>query len=217
MITKNFTIPLADEPYLDTTALNKSHAATYVGPRYLKIAIDSATSYVERVVSGADTMDEMNQLNVPLETGKTYHILDANTYTFEAAYLTGMYNTGITENYTETLPTTNAEGTAETWTYGWDDNTGMIAQQYYNIDLKFVNGSFVRPRFRVHALTRDSFMQSMQLQITNITNALENNETLTEEAREQLETYRTWLQNLPTKYANVKHWKIPFTLPVPIY
>ena len=60
-------------------------------------------------------------------------------------------------------------------------------------------------------------MQSMQLQITNITNALENNETLTEEAREQLETYRTWLQNLPTKYANVRHWKIPFTLPVPIY
>ena len=74
MITKNFTIPLADEPYLDTTALNKTHAATYVGPRYLKITVDSATSYVERVVSGADTMDEMNQLNVPLETGKTYHI-----------------------------------------------------------------------------------------------------------------------------------------------
>ena len=113
--------------------------------------------------------------------------------------------------------TTDAEGNAETWTYGWDDNTGMIAQQYFNLDLKFVNGSFVAPRFRVHALTRESFMQSMQLQITNITNALENNETLTDEAREQLETYRTWLQNLPTKYANVKHWKIPFTLPVPIY
>lgn len=217
MITKNFSIPLADEPYVDTAALNKSHPATYVGPRYLKVAIDSATKYVERVVSGADTMDEINAINVPLEDGKTYHVLDANTYTFEAAYLTGMYNTGVTENYTETLPTTDAEGNPETWTYGWDDNTGMIAQQYYNIDLKFVNGAFVRPRFRVHALTRESFMQSMQLQITNITNALENNETLTDEAREQLETYRTWLQNLPTKYANVKHWKIPFTLPVPIY
>ncbi len=217
MITKNFSIPLADEPYVDTTALNKSHPATYTGPRFLKIAIDSATKYVERVVCGADTLDEINSINVPLEEGRTYHVFDANTNAFEAAYLTGLYNTGVVENYTETLPTTDAEGNAETWTYGWDDNTGMIAQQYYNLDLKFINGSFVAPRFRVHALTRESFMQSMQLQITNITNALESNETLTDEARAQLETYVTWLENVPTKYAAVKHWKIPFTLPVPIY
>jgi hypothetical protein len=217
MINKNFTIPLADEPYLDTTTLNKSHAATYTGPKYLKIVIDSATKYVERVVAGADTLDDLNASNIPQEPEKTYHILDANTYTFEAAYLTGLYNTGVTENYTETLPTIDAEGNPETWSYTWDDNTGMIAQQYFNLDLKFVNGEFVRPRFRVHALTRESFLASMQAQITNITNALENNETLTDEARAQLAIYVTWLENVPTKYAAVKHWKIPFTLPVPIY
>jgi hypothetical protein len=217
MINKNFTIPLADEPYLDTTTLNKSHAATYTGPKYLKIVIDSATKYVERVVAGADTLDELNASNVPQEPEKNYHILDANTDTFEAAYLTGLYNTGVTENYTETLPTIDAEGNPETWSYTWDDNTGMIAQQYFNLDLKFVSGVFVKPRFRTHALTRESFLASMQTQITNITNALENNETLTDEARAQLETYVTWLENVPTKYAAVKHWKIPFTLPVPIY
>jgi len=217
MITKNFTIPLADEPYVDTTALNKTHAAAYTGNRYLKIVIDSETKYVERVVAAADTLDDINNAFVAQEPGKTYEILDANTHTFEAAYLTGMYDTGVTENYTETLSTVDAEGANETWSYTWEDNTGMILQQYVGRDLKFVNGAYVRPRFRTHALTRESFMQSMQQQISNINAALENNTTLTEETREQLAAYVTWLENLPTKYANIKHWKIPFKISVPIY
>jgi len=217
MITKNFTIPLADEPYVDTTALNKTHAAAYTGNRYLKIVIDSETKYVERVVAAADTLDDINNAFVAQESGKTYEILDANTHTFEAAYLTGMYDTGVTENYTETLSTVDAEGADETWSYTWEDNTGMILQQYVGRDLKFVNGAYVRPRFRTHALTRESFMQSMQQQISNINAALENNTTLTEETREQLAAYVTWLENLPTKYANIKHWKIPFKISVPIY
>lgn len=217
MINKNFTIPLADEPYVDTTALNKTHAAAYTGNRYLKIVIDSETKYVERVVAAADTLDDINNAFVAQEPGKTYEILDANTHTFEAAYLTGMYDTGVTENYTETLSTVDAEGANETWSYTWEDNTGMILQQYVGRDLKFVNGAYVRPRFRTHALTRESFMQSMQQQISNINAALENNTTLTEETREQLAAYVTWLENLPTKYANIKHWKIPFTISVPIY
>jgi len=217
MINKNFTIPLADEPYVDTTALNKTHAAAYTGNRYLKIVIDSETKYVERVVAAADTLDDINNAFVAQEPGKTYEILDANTHTFEAAYLTGMYDTGVTENYTETLSTVDAEGADETWSYTWEDNTGMILQQYVGRDLKFVNGAYVRPRFRTHALTRESFMQSMQQQISNINAALENNTTLTEETREQLAAYVTWLENLPTKYANIKHWKIPFNISVPIY
>lgn len=217
MINKNFNIPLTDEPYVDTTAVNKSHAATYNGHRYLKIVIDSETNYVERVVIAGDNLDDINNAVIPLEPNKNYHVLDANTYPFEAAYLTGQYDTGVTENYTETLPTTDAEGNPETWTYGWDDNNGMILQQYIGRDLKFVGGAFVQPRFRVHALTRESFMQSMQQQITFMTDALENNNSLSDEVRSQLETYVAFLQNIPTKYAAVKHWKIPFTLPVPIF
>lgn len=217
MINKNFIIPLTDEPYVDTTALNKSHPATYNGHRYLKIVIDSTTNYVDRVAIASDNLDDINSAPIPLEPGKNYHVLDANTYTFEAAYLTGQYNTGVTENYTETLPTTDAEGNPESWTYGWDDNNGMILQQYIGRDLKFVNGAFVKPRFRVHALTRESFMQSMQQQVTYMNNALENNDSLTDEVRSQLEVYIAFLENIPTKYAAVKHWKIPFPLQVPIY
>ena len=217
MINKNFTIPLADEPYLDTTTQNKTYPATYTGPRYLKVCVDKETKIVERYVAGADTMDGLSAIIAIEEAEKMYQILNAETHTFEAAYLTGMYTTGPVENYTETLPTQDAEGVDETFEYVWNDNTGMISQQYYNIDLKFVNGAYVRPRFRTHALTRASFLASLVVQATAIEAAIESNESLSDADIATLETYVTWLRNVPTKYANVKHWKIPFKITVPIY
>lgn len=217
MINKNFTIPLADEPYLDTTAQNKSYAATYTGPRYLKVCVDKITKIVERYVAGADTMDGISAIIAVEEPEKMYQTLDATVHTFEAAYISGMYTTGPVENYIETLPTTDAEGVDETWEYGWDDNTGMIAQQYYNIDLKFENGAYVRPRFRTHALTRASFLASLSVQATAIEAAIENNATLSAADIATLETYVIWLRNVPTKYAGVSHWKIPFRTNMPIY
>jgi len=217
MINKNFTIPLADEPYLDTITQNKTYAATYTGPRYLKVCVDKTTKIVERYVAGADTMDGLSAIIAIEEPEKIYQTLDAQVHTFEAAYITGMYTTGAVENYIETLPTKDAAGVDETFEYGWNDNTGMISQQYYNIDLKFVNGAYVRPRFRTHALTRASFLASLVVQATAIEAAIESNEALSASDITQLETYVTWLRNVPTKYASVSHWKIPFKIVVPIY
>jgi hypothetical protein len=55
------------------------------------------------------------------------------------------------------------------------------------------------------------------MQATAIEAAIESNESLSDADIAQLETYVTWLRNVPTKYANVKHWKIPFKITVPIY
>ena len=137
--------------------------------------------------------------------------------TFEAAYITREYTNGTPDPFTCELGTLDADGAAETWSYVWDQNTGMIAQQYYGLDLKFENGAYVRPRFRVHALSRQSFLDSMVTQAANIGRALETNENLTDANRAKLETYKTWLENIPTKYANVSHWKIPFKHEVPQY
>jgi predicted PurR-regulated permease PerM len=35
--------------------------------------------------------------------------------------------------------------------------------------------------------------------------------------RAKLEAYKTWLENIPTKYANVSQWKIQFKHEVPKY
>lgn len=218
MITKNFNIVLADEPYVDTTALNKTHPATYTGPKYVKVQIDMESGYAEKVIFGTDDLNEMTSFDgYAKEPGKTYTVIDGTVNPFEAAYMTGMYDTGVVEDYSEDIGTTDDEGNPETWNYVWEDNRGMIGQQYMGLDLKFVNGSWVRPRFRVHALTRQSFLDSMVLQAANIGRALETNENITDANRAKLEAYKTWLENIPTKYANVSHWKIPFKHEVPQY
>jgi hypothetical protein len=219
MITKNFNIVLADEPYVDTTALNKTYPATYTGPKYIKVQIDIESGYAEKVIFGTDDLSEMTSFEgYAKEPGKTYTVIDATVNPFEAAYMTGMYDTGVVEDYSEDIGTTDEEGNPETWNYVWEDNRGMISQQYMGLDLKFVSGAWVRPRFRVHALTRESFLASMTVQINAITAALAKaDSTLTDADKAKLETYKTWLQNIPTKYAGVKHWKIPFKHQVPQY
>jgi hypothetical protein len=218
MITKNFTIALTDEPYLGTTTQNKTYAATYNGPKYIRLQYDVETKYVEKYIYVSDSMEEMNSYDSYVrEPGKATTVLDATVNTFEAAYVTGMYDTGAVDPFTCELGTVDDANEPETWEYVWDQNTGMIAQQYYGLDLKFENGAYVRPRFRVHALTRQSFLDSMVLQAANIGTALETNENLTDVNRAKLEAYKTWLENIPTKYANVSHWKIPFKHEVPQY
>lgn len=218
MITRNFTIPLADEPYLDTTAQNRTYTATYEGPRYVRVQYDSTTKYIEKEIFRADNLDEMNSFDLYVrEPGKSTAIIDATVHTFEAAYITRMYTNGDVPLFTCDLGTLDDQDQMETWSYVWDQNTGMIAQQYFSLDMKFENGTFTRPRFRTHALTRQSFLDSMVLQANNITAALQNNENISAADRVKLETYVTWLQNIPTKYANVSHWKIPFKMEVPQY
>jgi hypothetical protein len=173
---------------------------------------------VEKIVFTSDSITEMNSFNSYVqEPGKSYTVLDATVNTFEAAYVTGMYDTGAVAPFTCELGTLDAAGQPETWEYVWDQYTGMIAQQYFGLDLKFENGAYVRPRFRVHALTRQSFLDSMAVQAANIGRALETNENISDANRTKLETYKTWLENIPTKYADVNHWKIPFKHEVPQY
>jgi hypothetical protein len=218
MITKNFNIPLNDEPYKDTKTLNKVWPATYNGPRYIKVQIDSTTHFVDRYVYMTDKSEEMNSFdNYPKEPGKYWQTIDATINPFEAAYVTGLYDTGVTDNYQTELGTLDDNGDPETYEFGYDDQSGMIAQTYYSHELKFQNGAWVMPRFRVHALSRQQFLDSLQTQIQGIEKGLAENTELTEEQKTKLLEYKTWLENVPTKYAAVDHWKIPFKHQVPVY
>lgn len=218
MISKNFNIPLNDEPYKDTTALGKSWPAVYNGARYVKVQIDSATNTIEFSVFKTDKLEEMNTFDNYAKTpGKYWHVIDATLNPFEAAYVTGDYDTGATDDFTCELGTLDNEGQTETYTFGYDDNKGMIAQTYFSHEMKFVNGSFVMPRFRTHANTRQSFLDSLQIQIAGIEKGLAENTELTTQDRAALEAYKTWLASVPTKYAEVDHWKIPFQIVPPIY
>jgi len=219
MIKKTFQIPLTDEPYVGTTALNKTYTATYTGPRYLLVKVDQSTGVVENTVFGTDSLVEMDKFtSYPKEPGKLYEKIDATVHTFEAAYISGYYDTGKVEDYSEDIGTVDEDGKPETFTYGWDDNNGMIGQQYLHIDMKFKNGAWIRPGFRVHILSRESFLASLVVQINAIEKAfVEKADLISAEDKIKLQEYVAWLKAVPTKYANVKHWKIPFKHQVPVY
>jgi hypothetical protein len=68
----------------------------------------------------------------------------------------------------------------------------------------------VAPEFRGHALTADSFNETVTNQIDQCTAELARDDVYTDDEKTAITTYKTWLEGISTKYAAVDHWKIPF-------
>lgn len=207
---KFFTFVLPDEPYKDTTKKNLVVNATYEGMRYLACRVNTQTNLVEGVVFAAEKSEDVDaKLKDYTEEGYTFITVDASSNPFEAAYLSGEYSHDLIEDPTFILP----RGLGE-WTYHYDDYTGGISQAFFGHDLKFVNGKFVAPRYRTHAITRESLFQSAVAQAKNIKKTLGEND-YTAEDRKKLTEYADWLENLEETYHDVDHWKISFPTDIP--
>jgi hypothetical protein len=142
------------------------------------------------------------------EEGVTFVILDAAENTWEAAYLTGAYTHETIPDYHEVLP-----GDLGEYTYHYDDTTGGIGACTYQGMLRydFNNQSYSRPPYRTHALSPQKFWDSLLVMEQQIRDRLEAEANILEaEDKEVLNEYLDWLTELPTKYAGVDHWKIPF-------
>ena len=66
------------------------------------------------------------------------------------------------------------------------------------------------PEFRGHAITRDSFNETITNQIDQCTAELARDDVYTDDEKVAITTYKTFLEGISTKYAAVDHWKIPF-------
>ena len=84
-----------------------------------------------------------------------------------------------------------------------------IGQIYLHGTLRYVDGAYVGPDFRAHAVSRESFLETVPNQSAMIQAEIDSGKYTAEKVTE-LNAYKTWLENVPTKYADVKHWKIPF-------
>lgn len=208
---KNFTFILPDEPYKDTTELNQVINATYDGHRYLLARVNDSTHVVEGIFMSSDNLADLEISKFPDEEGYTFLLIDASVNPFEAAYISGNYKHDIIEDPTYELP--NGLGS---WTYHYDDYTGGINQAFYQFTLKYVNGNFVKPKYRLHALTRESVMSNAKLQAKTIRQSLSENDFDADD-RTKLEEYADWLDALETTYAGIDHWKITFPTEVPKY
>ena len=85
---KNFTFLLPDEPYKNTTALNKVQNAVYTGPRYLAICVIDATGEIKYVARRGETLPEINfETLVDDDPATTFYLIDASEQPFAAAYM----------------------------------------------------------------------------------------------------------------------------------
>ena len=206
---KFFTFKISDEPYKTTTNLNQTVDAIYLGPRFLALCVHTPTGEIRYVARAGETEADlqMNQL-VDDDPETEFIVLDASVKTFEAAYLTGNYEHDPIPDYVEQLPN------AGTYTYIWAG--GGISQNYYGQDMFYRDGEFTTPRFREHAVTRESVFEGSKIVAKRIGDSLGQNDYTAEE-RAELEAYRDWLNNLETTYQDVDHWKIPFPANPPRY
>lgn len=201
---------MSDEPYKETTDLNKTIEATYIGPKFLALCVHMPTGEIRYVSRSGETEAELELASLVDDDEETeFIVLDASEKTFEAAYLTGYYEHDPIPDYEEQLP--NNSGTY-TYTYAG----GIINQNYFGQDMFYRNGEFTTPRFRTHMITKESLFQGAKNSANLITQSLANNDYKDSE-RAALEEYRDWLNNLETTYADVDHWKIPFPANPPRY
>ena len=219
---KKFIMTLPDQPYKDTIADDIEVQCTYDGPRYLLVAVDDRTDQPEygTVKFVARKTENVSELDLKDynegqhdEEGITFVILDAAENTWEAAYLTHSYTHETIPDYHEVLPTKNDAGEDETYTYHYDDTTGGIGACTYQGMLRynFDTQTYARPPYRLHALTRQSFLDSLKVMEQQIKDRLlAEASILDQDAKDELNDYLDWLTNIPVKYANVDHWKIPF-------
>lgn len=209
---KAFKTVLPDEPYKTTTKKNITVDCIYTGRRYLLIRLngDGTMFAMEKQ---AETVEELEPYKMTPQQlaldGNTFQIvLDADVHTWEAAHITHEYEHGEIPNYRETLPT------GETWEYNYDNFSGALDQPFYVNDLRYdvPTQTWIRPRYRVHAITRQDFLASMALQAKTYREAYTSGQYLPDQL-EKIKAHYEFCESIPTKYANVDHWKI--TCPTP--
>jgi hypothetical protein len=212
---KNFTFLLPDEPYKNTTALNKVQNAVYTGPRYLAICVIDATGEIKYVARKGESLAEINfETLVDDDPATTFYLIDAAEHPFACAYLTHSYETNEVPDYSTAL--VDADGNEWDYTYHYDDNTGAIGQCFYGQSLKYINNQFVGPEYRLHAITKASMIENYLQIATMIENSIQLND-YSEEDEQTLTDHVAWLRDLERRYVGIDHWKIPFPNNLPNY
>jgi len=202
-----FEMEIPDEPYINNFSKGLSHPAVYTGYRHLKFQIQDNNGLIKELVAEGQTFDEMNSKIVHNDEGHSFHLIDAKVNPWEAAYLTHQYEHDPVPNYEEDLGTTDADGNPEIWDYNWGH---VLNQIYYNNDLKFLNGKYVKPSFRLHQHTQDVFLKSLQDHREMADREIARENIYNTRQMADLEAYREALSTVESKYQGIHHWKIPF-------
>jgi hypothetical protein len=210
---KAFTTTMPDEPYKTTTKMNITVDCVYTGKRYLLVRFNNDGTMFALEKQG-ETLPEVEMYKLTeqqLAAEKQFQlIIDAEVNTWEAAHLSHEYEHAAVADPTFTL----ADGS--TWTYHYDDYHGALSQPYYTNDMRYdrATNTLIRPRYRTHAITKDSFWANMDVQLKAFEAAAGSTSYLPEQLT-AIRQHRDWLKTAAAKYAVEDHWKIPFPTNTP--
>lgn len=205
----NFTINLNDEPYVDSFTQGKTCQAKYVGLRYVKVEYDTTSGLIKHIVAQGDNLKDVDQVKVIPEPNHDHFIIDANIYPWEASYLTSDYEYAQVPTYEENLGTLDDEGNPEIWKYTYSVDGSVLTHIFVPNDLKFINGEFVKPRVRLHMVTRENYIKMISTHIAMCDEELSRTVYRPEEL-EIIRNYKSFVQQVLNKYGDTKHWKIQF-------
>lgn len=211
---KTFTFTLPDGPYLQTHDENNTVNCVYDGPKWLCFAVENGTHRVRNLEIAADHEEDL-QFEHQIEEGH-YHIkVTATDHPMIAAYFTHSYTHEEVPDIDETL--TDSEGETFTFQYHYDDS-GVMGQVSYNESVYWDPNTetFSGPQPRAHANSREETLKQFAIQADNIDANLDSPDTeYSAEDEAALRAHATWLRSIPTKYADIPHWKIPFPVELP--
>lgn len=204
---KTFSINIPAEPYgeIDENAIAVN--VTYNGPAYIVFSLDSNGDFY--TMEGY--FEDLSEFNLSdfVHDGHTFHVLDADKNTFEAALLTEFYTNETVTDYTETLAT----GEKVEYAYPPDGILGVFWKS--SLSYNPANKTWSTPTRVEEPISLDDLLSNIQLRVSELETALANN-TYTDDEKTAINEWITWGKAASTNYAGLKGWKLPYP-PMPKY
>lgn len=210
-MNKPFVFTLPDEPYKTSTIKNNTVNCVYTGARFLTLDVTLDDGTINGVVERGETREMVGKKECRIP-GHSFIVVDALDNLIGAASVTGDYTHDNIPDYEENVP-------GGKYTYSYCTGTGAIGLVITFPGIKFdfeTNKISTKFPYRTHANTRESTINGFVKYAATIEKYLARfPEHFTEEETSKLQAHSDWLKTIPTVYANIDHWKIPFPVNTP--
>lgn len=201
----NFQIPIWDEPHQDSFERGLTHPATYVGERFVLVAVRKKDDLVQEPLAEYSVSDkEKGQVQYFVDDDKYTVEIDSWTDTFVCAALTAKYEHEPCPNWSEELGVDD-----EVWEYSYSDTHAVIPHIFKTDTFYYKNGEFTRPEVNSHPIDHRQFWDLLEVHRQDMIRELARGTDVYSQAElDKIEQCRQWLETAPTRYSNVRHYKI---------
>lgn len=201
IITKTFSYPIPDDYLYQTNDENKVGTYTYTGPDKVWVFVDNATG---KLVSGLCYTEHDDGEDVPTPAGQTKVCLTSeNDPELLSIVWLGDNDYSALPQKEETLPDGSVYARTDPTP---PDHTYEIMDCVYDFDSK----SWVKPFPWKQPHMDWETLKTARVGLLAESDTILATKLLTTEQKAALEEYRQKLRDLPTTFAGIDPWKVPF-------